>query len=205
MDTLIGLPADALYNLRMDFGVKRLNSELGTARLYHLYDKWDRLRFVADQGSPWLTDDPQHYVRLARTDGHLVATLNLPWEDVEEGKRPLNYAVLVDHAVYAVFEVHEGKRPLIVVEVEESRWLVAPDPHSNDFNLFDNAPSSFRLRTNQADEITNPPIGSVRQQVNGYDFVLDLPGKRPLRRPAILSLALVVLVDRFGETAVLGE
>ena len=193
----IGSPPDALYNPSMDFGVKRLNSELGAARLYHLYDKWDRLRFVADQGSPWLADNPQHYVRLARTDGHLVATLNLPWGDVDEEKRPFSYAVLVDHAVYAVFEVYGGKRPLIVLEVEESRWLMAPD--GDHFNLFDNAPSSFRLRTGQAEEIADPPIGRLLCAQESYDFVLELPGKRPLRRPAILSLALVVLVDRFGE------
>lgn len=184
----------------MDFGVKQLNVDLGTARLYHLYDKWDRLRFVADHGSPWLADNPRHYVRLARTDGHLVATLNLPWGDVNlaEKKRPLSYAVLVDHAVYAVFEVYGGKRPLIVLEVEESRWLVAPNPHDDGFSLFDNAPSSFRLRTNQAEEITEPPVGRLLCHQGSYDFVLELPNKRPLRRPAILSLALTVLLDRFG-------
>ncbi|MCA9995020.1 MAG: hypothetical protein KDE56_04695, partial [Anaerolineales bacterium] len=62
-----------------------------------------------------------------------------------------------------------------------------------------------RLRTGQAEETTDPPIGRLLCAQEGYDFVLELPGKRPLRRPAILSLALVVLVDRFGEeTAVLG-
>jgi hypothetical protein len=181
----------------MDFGVKRLNSQLGTARLYHLYDKWDRLRLVADQGSPWLVDQPNHYVRLARMDGHLVASLNLPWGAAEEEKRPLNYAILVDHAVYAVFEVYGEKRPLFVLEVEASRWLIAPDPHGDGFDLFDNAPSSFRLRTNQADDITAPPIGRIQRNEAGYDFTVVLPGKRPLRRPAILSLALIVLIDRF--------
>lgn len=181
----------------MDFGVVRLYRELSTARLFHLYDKWERLRLVADHGSPWLAANPHHDVRLARTDGHLVATLNLPWGVGVGEKRPLSYAVLVDHAVYAVFEVYGGKRPLIVLEVEESRWLVAPNPANSGFTLFDNAPSSFRLRTSQPSEQTDPPIGHIYQQLDGYDFVLDLPAKRPLRRPAILSLALTVLLDTF--------
>ncbi|MEM7113666.1 MAG: hypothetical protein AAF614_14605 [Chloroflexota bacterium] len=185
----------------MDFGIKQLAAEGAT--LFHLYDKWDRLRFVADQGSPWLIDKPGHYVRLARTDGHLVASLNLPWveereEEVEEnGRFPLSYAILIDHAVYAVIEVYPQDN-WFVLEVEENRWLLMPNKEAPGYDLLDNAPSTFRLKTKTFEAIAAEPIGQFEMGAFGYDVGATWPKKRPLRRPAILTLAVAVLMKKFG-------
>lgn len=194
------ISADLAYNGLMDFGIKHLDVE--GALLLHLYDKWDRLRFVADQGSPWLVDKPGHYVRLARTDGHLVASLNLPWSNDDEdvaknGRFPLSYAILINHAVYAVIEVYPEDN-WFVLEVEENRWLLTPNETVSGYDLFAEAPSTFRLKTKNFEAITADPIGHFQQGEFGYDFGVTLP-KIALRRPAILTLALVVLMERFGE------
>ena len=56
----------------MNLGIKRLAAESDATRQYHLFDGAGTLVLVADQGSPWLTENRYH-VRFARPDGQPVA------------------------------------------------------------------------------------------------------------------------------------
>ena len=119
----------------VSYRVRRLPADDEPTRRYHLYDRADQLLLVADQGSAWLPADQPPQVRFARPDGERVASMDLPRHDERRPDKKQNYAVIYEHAVYALItatETHNGSTgPLspgpgpftqLMIEVEGNRW-----------------------------------------------------------------------------------
>ena len=179
-------------------------------RRYHLYDRSDQLLLVADQGSPWLPEAPQ--VLFARPDGERVATMDLPRPDDRRPDKKQNYAVIYEHAVYALItalDLSSGTGALrpppaaagatfdrLVIEVEGQKWLglcwtggEGPLLILYDIEASDLSPS---VDAEAAD--LPAPIGLLEVGTGDFDFDLTLPAGRLAQGP-LLGLALVFLVD----------
>ena len=181
------------------FDVRRLPI-VDSDRRYHLSDDQEQLLLVADYKSPWLANDPAAYVRLARPDGELVATLDLTnaRPSSNQPARGGSYALIYDYAVYAIITrmvLEDAQQPLYLIEAEGERWLaLAQDEEPLRYALYDRAPA--RLDSRRAPETSQlaEPVGSVRRDSASHDYTVELPGEN-LRRPKIVSLALVFLID----------
>lgn len=160
---------------------------------------------VADQTvAPNL--DERRQVRLARPDGRLVATIDLPEAAVgeAEAKVEADYAIIHDYAVYAILSLHrrevEGAPDdgiYLTLEVEGEKWLVLPDPELDlCYALYDDVPAG--LHTYDAISELDLPlcIGRICLVNNSeYAFTVDLAPYR-LEETGLVVLALAVLLDR---------
>jgi hypothetical protein len=185
----------------MIFKVKRLHDATDAGRRYHLFDEAHHLLLVADQGSPWLPEEPGGRVRFARPGGEQVATLDLPRvgsASAPPGKK-VSYAIIFNHAVYAIFNEQSAdpnSPPDYLLEVEGSRWFVTreePDRPAS-LNIYNQSPTDAEFYP----ETELPgPIGTIRPAADGvgdYDFTISLPEER-LSQAALIALALVVIAD----------
>jgi len=88
----------------MRFGIRRLDAGGDNGRRYHLFDEDGRVELVADYGSRWLAAEPGHHVRFARSSGDVVASMRLPRPLLpgHNRQRSVSYAVILNHAVYAI-------------------------------------------------------------------------------------------------------
>jgi hypothetical protein len=181
------------------FGVRRLPI-VDSDRRYHLFDDQEQLLLVADYNSPWLANEPAPAVRLARPDGDLVATMDMTnaRPSANQPDRGGSYAIIYDYAVYAIITqiAHDDAlKSLYLIEVEGERWLALTqneDPWR--YALYDRAPA--RLDSRRVPEASRlaEPVGFVRRGSAVYDYTVELPAGS-LRRPKMLSLALVFLID----------
>ncbi len=188
------------------FGVKRLPI-VENGRRYHLYDTQDQLILVADHGSPWLPQDPKRHVRFARPDGHPVASLDLPSPPTgdESPAHSVSYAIIFDHAVYAILNEYDRSLdnkaldlPYFVLEAEGKRWLACGSCNADPFfALYDQVPAGLSVYTEPQTEELPDPVGLLEQDSNAFDLWISLPNGR-FRQGALLSLALVFLIDRFS-------
>ena len=195
----------------VSYRVRRLPATDESARRYHLYDRADQLLLVADQGSAWLPADQPPQVRFARPDGERVASMDLPrGEDRRPPDKKQNYAVIYEHAVYALItatEIQNGTGPLspgprpfsqLVIEVEGNRWLALrwPGEEGPLLTLYEtDGWSSTHLDPESAD--LPEPIGLIEVGAGDFDFDLTLPSGR-LEQGPLLGLALVYLVGSAG-------
>jgi hypothetical protein len=195
----------------VSYRVRRLPLEDETARRYHLYDRADQLLLVADHASPWLpaADAPQ--VRFARPDGERVASMDLPRPDDRRADKKQNYAIIYEHAVYALLtamDLSSGTGSLaqaaaptkfdrLVIEVEGHKWLGLCWTGGEDgplLILYDAGATGLSSSVDPESADLPEPIGLLEVGTGEYDFDLTLPAGRLAQGP-LLGLALVYLVD----------
>ena len=191
------------------YRIRRLPAGEVAGRRYHLFDRADQLLLVADQGSAWLpaADAPQ--VRFARPDGERVATMDLPRPADRRPDRKQNYAIIYDHAVYALITTLDlssatgtpaaapGSFDRLVIEVEGHKWLGLCWTGHEDGPLmvfYDAAAAGLSPVLDPESADLPEPIGLLEVGAGEYDYDLTLPAGRPAQGP-LLGLALVFLVD----------
>jgi hypothetical protein len=184
------------------------------ARRYHLFDRAEALLLVADQGSPWLPADLPPQVRFSRPDGDRLATMDLPRGDDRRPDRKQNYAIIYEHAVYALItslDLSGGTAALnapppagpptfdrLVIEVEGHRWLGLRWNEEGDNGpllvIYDAAAADLPNAVDPEAADLPEPIGLLEVGAGDYDYDLTLPAGRLAQTP-LLALALAYLVD----------
>lgn len=186
----------------MDFGIRRLQGEQDAGQRYHLFDGKDRLQLVADHGSPWLPADEQNRVRFARPGGQVVASLDLPKEEkrVKNGRIHTSYALILEHAVYAILNKYQDKqgkkRPFFTVEADGVTWLAWSETGSNVLlALYKEVPANLMVVNDPLESGQLDPVGAVSRAEERYDFSVTLP-VHPFHHADLIILALVFLFDQ---------
>ncbi len=203
------------YRSMVSYRIRRLPMNGEPARRYHLFDRAEALLLVADQGSPWLPPDllpPQ--VRFSRPDGERVATMDLPPPDERRADRKQNYAIIYEHAVYALItalDLSGGTAALnaplpagpptfdrLVIEVEGYRWLGLRWTEEGENGpllvIYDADAAGLSTAVDPEAADLPEPIGLLEVGAGDYDFDLTLPAGRLAQAP-LLGLALAYLVD----------
>jgi hypothetical protein len=184
----------------MDYAVRRLSSGADQPPNYHLLDRQDTVLIVADQNvAP--DAEARRQVRLARPDGGLLATIELPLADTSAGTN--DYAIIHDYAVYAILSVHhraieDGSpaAPYFTLEVEGERWMALPDPQLDGcYALYDEVPRGLSPYGALADLDLPPSIGRLCSVEGDYAYTITFDEER-LQQPGVVVLALAYLVDR---------
>jgi len=198
----------------VSYRIRRLHASGETARRYHLFDRADQLLLVADLGSSWLPGDEPPQVRFARPDGERVATMDLPRTTDRRPERQQNYAVIYEHAVYALITApmrppSGDTAPLtppgsavvwpftrLMIEVEGQRWLALRWRAEEGplLVLYDAAAAGLSLTVDRDSADLPEPIGLLEVGTGEYDFDLTLPAGQ-LEQAPLLGLALAFLVD----------
>ena len=197
----------------ISYRVRRLHAPGEMARRYHLFDRADQLLLVADQGSAWLPADQPPGVRFARADGERVASMDLPRPTDRRPDRQHNYAIIHEHAVYALITTpvrppSGATGPLtsssgivwpfmrLMLEVEGHRWLGLRwrEEAGPLLVLYDAAAAGLSLAVERDSSDLPEPLGLLEVGAGDYDFDLTLPAGR-LEQGALVGLALVFLID----------
>lgn len=179
----------------MIFKVKRLHDATDSGRRYHLFDEDHHLLLVADQGSAWLPEEPQR-VRFAKPNGEQIALLDLPRASSGVPTRAASYAIIFNHAVYALFNelsADQNTPPNYLLEVEGNRWLMKRQEQDSltFLNIYEQFPADIAI---YAETELPEPIGSIRTAANDYDFTISLPSDQLSQAP-LIALALVTIVE----------
>ena len=196
----------------ISYRVRRLHAPGEAARRYHLFDRADQLLLVADQGSAWLPADQPPQVRFARPDGERIASMDLPRATDRRPERQHNYAIIHEHAVYALITTpvrpsSGATGPLtgsgivwpfsrLMIEVEGHRWLGLRwrEEAGPLLVLYDAAAAGLSLAVERDSSDLPEPLGLLEVGAGDYDFDLTLPVGR-LEQGALVGLALAFLVD----------
>jgi len=197
----------------ISYRVRRLHAPGEAARRYHLFDRADQLLLVADQGSAWLPADQPPQVRFARPDGERIASMDLPRATDRRPERQHNYAIIHEHAVYALITTpvrpsSGATGPLtggsgivwpfsrLLIEVEGHRWLGLRWREETGplLVLYDAAAAGLSLAVERDSSDLPEPLGLLEVGAGDYDFDLTLPAGR-LEQGALVGLALAFLVD----------
>ena len=198
----------------VSYRIRRLHAPGEPARRYHLFDRADQLLLVADLASPWLPADEPPQVRFARPDGERVASMDLPRPTDRRPEKQQNYAVIYEHAVYALITApvrppSGTTTPLtplgsgvvwsfgrLMIEVEGHRWLALRwrDGDGPLLVLYDAAAAGLSLNVDRDSSDLPEPIGLLEVGAGEYDFDLTLPVGH-LEQGPLLGLALVFLAD----------
>ena len=197
----------------ISYRVRRLHAPGELARRYHLFDRADQLLLVADQGSAWLPPDQPPGVRFARADGERVASMDLPRPTDRRPERQHNYAIIHEHAVYALITTpvrppSGATGPLtsssgivwpfmrLMLEVEGHRWLGLRwrEEAGPLLVLYDAVAAGLSLTVERDSSDLPEPLGLLEVGAGDYDFDLTLPAGR-LEQGALVGLALAFLVD----------
>lgn len=188
----------------MDFAVRRLTPGADSAPNYHLLDPDGNVLIVADQSAA-ADLDARRQVRLARPDGRLLATIELPLAENNGPAAAANdYAIIHEYAVYAILSVH--RRPPLgdeappdtyfTLEVEGERWMVLPDPEMDHcYAIYDQVPKGLFGYETHADLDLPPSIGHLCAVESDWAYTATIDPER-LRETGLLVLALAYLVDR---------
>jgi hypothetical protein len=197
----------------ISYRVRRLHAPGEAARRYHLFDRADQLLLVADQGSAWLPPDQPPAVRFARPDGERVASMDLPRPTDRRPEKQHNYAIIHEHAVYAL--ITTPMRPAggatglltgsngivwpfsrLMIEVEGHRWLGLRWREETGplLVLYDAAAAGLSLGVERDSSDLPEPLGLLEVGAGDYNFDLTLPAGR-LEQGALVGLALAYLVD----------
>ena len=192
----------------MRFGIRRLDAGGDNGRRYHLFDEDGRVELVADYGSRWLAAEPDHHVRFARSSGDVVASMRLPRPLLpgHNRQRSVSYAVILNHAVYAIINAYntstKTKAALVThftIEVEGRQWLVLEqtqgDPY---FCLYDEASADLAIYDELLAAPLPEPIGQIYQSAGEYDFMAEMEGQLP--HASLVLLALIFLIDPLLDT-----
>ncbi len=191
----------------MEYRIKFLEGQEKGVQRCHLYVGQDRLALVADFGTPWLANEPGK-VRIGRPSGEVIASLEFPGlESISKGGKPrISYALIYDHAVYAIITKYPwpepkepGALPYFVLEAEEQKWLALGElqngrtPHVR-FVLCDDMSDNLQIYARPFDECAADPGGQIDQaEDDKTEFKVTLPDGR-FRQSQIILLALVFLI-----------
>lgn len=197
----------------ISYRVRRLHPPGEPGRRYHLFDRGEHLLLVADQGNAWLPANEPPKVLFARPDGERVASMDLPLATDRRPEKQQNYAVIYEHAVYALITAPirpaVGTGPLpphgaavvwpfgrLMIEVEGQRWLALRwrGEEGPLLVIYDAAGAGLSLTVDRDSADLPEPIGLLEVGAGDYDFDLTLPAGR-LEQGALLGLALAFLVD----------
>ncbi|MCB8983770.1 MAG: hypothetical protein H6659_08105 [Ardenticatenaceae bacterium] len=194
----------------MEYTIKFLPSASDEQRC-HLYVGQNRLSLVADYGTPWLAGDTGK-VRFSRPSGDTLASLEFPGHKTNSkgGQSRTSFALIYDHAVYAIFNQHTWPDeddpdavPYFVIETEGQRWLalgeetngrVAPDRYV----FCDNAPANLQSYAQPMDDCLADPVGEIHREQVTADYQVTLPDGR-FRQPQLILLALVFLIHQLPD------
>lgn len=190
----------------MDFVVRRLTPSADSAPNYHLLDPDGKVLIVADQ-SVAADLDARRQVRLARADGRLLATIELPLvENDGVTADTADYAIIHEYAVYAILSVHQRKsaddggqpQTYFTLEVEGERWMVLPDPEiAGCYAIYDEVPKGlFGYETHAGIDLP-PSIGRLCAGDEDWAYSASIDPDR-LRETGLIVLALAYLVDNAG-------
>ena len=182
----------------MDYHIQRLPSQQDPARQYHLYSHESKLVLVADYGSPWLSGLPNSHVRFGLPSGDLVGIMDLKApEDMKDGRQHTAYALVLDHAVFAIINKHTipERLPYYVIEVADILWLALPkEDQPKHYSLYNEVPSDLMVYDEPTQSILPEPIGHVFHAVGEYDYQIVMPSLLP-KNPNLIALALTFLID----------
>ena len=186
----------------MDFGTLRLPADSPEIKRYHLFDKKGKMILVADHGTPWLPADPQKHVRFALPSGDVVATMDLTWaaKKGRNGRQHTAYAIIVDHAVYAIINKYwdannDEVRPYFVIEVVETLWLVlGKETENSHYSIYGEVPPDLMILNEPNQSELPDPIGFLYAGLGEYDFNIAMPTHQ-IDYPALVSMALIFLLD----------
>lgn len=191
----------------MDFGIRFLEPHSENLQRCHFYDDQGKLSLVAEYGTPW-QEEENSKIRIANSGGELLATLDFPGVETtgKQGQGRIDYALIHDHAVYAIITKHapidpdeEDALPYFTIEAEGERWLALGE-RGNDriplsrFSLCDNTPSDLSVYANPLDACSEA-IGKIRRVVGDYDYDVTFPDSR-FQQPRLISFALVFLIHQ---------
>jgi hypothetical protein len=194
----------------MDFGIRRLPSEQDSGRRYHLFDGKGKLRLVADYASPWLPADEKNRVRFARSGGQVVASLELPegegrvrngpFDKLRASRIHTSYALILDHAVYAILNQYREKQgdkpPLFTIEADGVTWLAWGNPDSDlVLTFYKEIPANLMVVDDPLASANLDPLGAVNRTTEEYDFEVTLP-IYPFHHADLIILTLVFLLDQ---------
>lgn len=199
----------------MDYAVKRLSPGQGKLPNYHLIDPQGRVLVVADQ-SVARGPDERRQVRLARADGKLLATIDLPETGILNANNTADYAIVHDYAVYAILSIHRrpageetgkngsknaGRSSMrnshyVTLEVEGEKWLVLHHPEEpHCFAIYDEIPAGLHTYTTITELDLPPSIGRICHTEDEFAFTANLDPYR-LQQTGLVVLALAYLLDR---------
>ncbi|MEM7336150.1 MAG: hypothetical protein AAF490_28980 [Chloroflexota bacterium] len=181
----------------MDYRINRL-SPYGESKQYHLFGQDDRLLLVADHNSPWLTGLPGSHVRFGRATGDVVASMDLkvPMR-TKNGRQHTAYAIVKDHAVFAIINKHviPERTPYYVVEVDGILWLaLSSNDEPKHYAIYNEVPSDLLVYDEPSQSDLPNPIGSIYHDIGDYDYQIVMPPTRP-QNPALVALSLTFLID----------
>jgi hypothetical protein len=186
----------------MDFRIVRLHADQEVGRRYHLFDGKGKLLLVADHANPWLPDDELNRVRFARSGGQVVGALDLPTGKgmVRNGRVHTSYALILDHAVYAILNKYQDEAgeqpPFFTIEADGMIWLAWREPDSESFvALYNEVPSNLMIVSDPLESNLLDPVGTVSQTVGATTFSVSLP-INPFHHADIIMLALIFLLEQ---------
>jgi hypothetical protein len=190
----------------MEYGIRFLEPHSEALQRCHFYDDQGKLNLVAEFGTPWQQEEISK-IHIATPGGELLATLDFPGVGTigKQGRGRIGYALIHDHAVYAIITKHapldadEEALPYFSIEVEGERWLALGEREngrlpSSKFFLCDNAPSDLAVYANPLDACSEA-IGKIRCVVGDYNYDVTFPNGR-FQQPRLISLALVFLIHQ---------
>jgi hypothetical protein len=191
----------------VDFGIKQLLTEQkDESRVYHLFDRNNTLKLVADFGSPWLSSqDGNRAVRFAETSGKTIAQMDLAATATKMvgSHQSKDYAVVLNHAVYAIFseyQLHDeddAERVYFVIRVGESMWLALKEEGGQPyFTVYDEVPASLISRSMKPMFSDLPEaVGEIHQNYRQYDYAVKWQADG-IQHAELLVMALIFLIDR---------
>jgi hypothetical protein len=192
----------------IEFTIKRLHqNEQDETRIYHVFNRDGGLRLVADYGSPWLPEESNRFVRFARPNGKTIATMDLAATPMKTmgGRHSQDYAIVVDHAVYAIFsEYHvtdeDEHRLYFVLRVGEKMWLALREEYGEAYyTIYNHVPPSFISRSVEPMFSDLPePDGQIEKGMRQFDYAITWH-EESFKHPATVTAALIFLIDRQGD------
>lgn len=195
------------------YHVRRLADEVEEDRhRYQLFNRSGQLLLTAGRIKTRPPASELLQVRFSRFDGVYVATMDLPRTPDRRPDKRQNYALIYEHAVYALitaldlssgtgvlFQRHgtPNKFDRLIIEAEGNRWLAlrpADGGKTYLLQLYDAEPDDLPAAVDAESADLPDPIGFVDAGTEGYDFDLSFPAGR-LAQESLVGLALVYLLD----------
>ena len=172
---------------------------------YHLLDPKGAVLMAAEQ-SATRAPSGRRQVHLARPDGRLRATIDLPETGALSADSVADYAIVHDYAVYAILSLHrrpaseeaDGAREnhYLTLEVEGETWLVLHHPErANCFAIYDEIPAGLHTYDTITELDLPPSIGRICQTEDDVTYTVNLEPYR-LQQTDLVVLSLAYLLDR---------
>lgn len=189
----------------MEYIVRRTMPEAGEFPTYTLLDTNGATLLHADQsqGPP---PESRRQIRLMRSGGRLLATIDVPPVTVDDEEQQQDYAVIHEFAVYAIVSVHYrpnadgngGPERYFLLEVEGETWLLLPHPEQEAcYALYDEAPVGLDTYDTLTELDLPRHIGKFCRGEEGDDQALTVQlDTVRLVHTSLVVLALALLMDQ---------